>query len=117
MLSHIAKHIAKKKILIIEQHRIRNQLSKIKQLINITSDWTNSLNNKGQTDVFCDLSKAFKKISHPFLLSKLHYYGNRNHKVNWMGAFLSNHTQTTIVNGVHSSYVEITSGVPQGSVP
>ena len=49
-------------------------------------------------------------------MSKLHYYGIINHTLSWIGAFLSNRTQTTVVNGVHSIYVEVTSGVPQGSV-
>ena len=39
-----------------------------------------------------------------------------DHTLSWIGAFLSNRTQTTVVNSVHSSYVEVTSGVPQGSV-
>ena len=106
MLSHIAKHIAKNNIIINEQHGFRNKLSTITQLINTTTDWANTLNNKGQTDIiFLDFSKAFDKMSHKFLLSKLHYYGIRNHTLSGIGAFLSNHTQTTVVNGVHSSYV------------
>ena len=114
MPSHIAKHIAKNNIIINEQHGFRNKLSTITQLINT---WANTLNNKGQTDIiFLDFSKAFDKISHKFILSKLHYYGIRNHTLSWIGAFLYNHTQTTVVNGVHSSYVEATSGVTQGSV-
>ena len=105
MLSHIAKHIAKNNIIINEQHGFRNKLSIITQLMNTTTDWANTLNNKGQTDImFLDFSKAFDKISHKFLLSKLHYYGIRNHTLSWIGAFLSNRTQTTVVNGVHSSY-------------
>ena len=116
MLSHIAKHIAKN-IIINEQHGFRNKLSTIIQLINTTTDWANTLNNKSQTDiVFLEFSKTFDKISHRFILSKLHYYGIRNHTLSLIGAFLSNHTQTTVVNGVHSSYVEVTSGVPKGSV-
>ena len=117
MLSHIAKIIAKNNIIINEQHGFRNKLSTIRQLINTTTDWANTLNNKGQTDIiFFDFSKAFDKISHKFILSKLHYYGIRNHTLSWIGAFLYNRTQTTVVNGVHSSYVEVISGVPQGSV-
>ena len=109
-LSHI-------NIIINEQHGFRNKLSTITQLINTTTDWANTQNNKGQTDaIFLDFSKAFDKISHKFILSKHHYYGIRNHTLRWICAFLSNRTQTTVVNGVLSSYVEVTSGVPQGSV-
>ena len=61
MLSHIAKHTAKNNIIINEQHGFRNKLSTITQLINTTTDWANTLNNKGQTDIFIDFSKAFDK--------------------------------------------------------
>ena len=55
-------------------------------------------------------------MSHKFILSKLHYYVLEITHLVWEGAFLSNLTQTTVVNGVHSCHVEVISGVPQESV-
>ena len=108
MLSHIAKQIAKNNVIINERHGFCNKLSAITQLLNTTTDWANTLNNKGRTDViFLDFSKAFDKISHKFILSKLRYYCIRNHTLSWIGAFHSSRTRTTVVNGVHSSNVEV----------
>ena len=73
MLSHISKHTVNIYILISEKHGFRNRLSQITQPINTTTDWANTLNDNGQADfIFLDFSKAFDKISHKFLLSKLH---------------------------------------------
>ena len=58
-----------------------------------------------------EFSRAFDKISHTFLLSNVHYYGIRNHRLR-----TQRRTQTTVVSSVHSCYAEVTSGVPQGSV-
>ena len=70
MLSHIAKHIAKSNIIINEQHGFRNKLSTTTHLINTTTDWANTLNNKGQTDIiFLDFSKHLTKYDIYFYLS------------------------------------------------
>ena len=56
-----------------------------------------------------DFAKAFDKVSHRRLLYKLEYYGIQTHTLNWIQAFLSDRTQTVVIDGV-------TSGVPQGTV-
>ena len=53
---------------------------------------------------------------HKYLFKNFCNYGIRSHTLSWIGAFISNHTQETAVNCVHSSYVQVISGVPQGPV-
>ena len=70
MLSLIAKHIAKNNIVIIEQHGFRKKLFTITQLINTTTHWANTLNNKGQTDIIFltsvkHLTKYHINLSYP----------------------------------------------------
>ena len=66
--------------------------------------------------ILLDFSKAFDRVPHAKLLEKLKYYGIRGPMLNWTESFLIGRTQKVSVNGVHSSPINVTSGVPQGSV-
>ena len=63
-----------------------------------------------------DIVKAFDKVSHRRLLYKLEYYGIQTHTLNWIQAFLTDRTQTIVIDGITSNTVPVTSGVPQGTV-
>ena len=66
--------------------------------------------------VFLDLSKAFDTICHDILLEKLKYYGFRGLANNWFCSYLTGRTQYTEFQSTKSSTLNITSGVPQGSI-
>ena len=76
-----------------------------------------ALDNKTQIDaILLDFAKAFDKVPHKRLLSKLTSYGITGNKHNWVTSFLSNRKQRVSVNGALSDITDVTSGVPQGSV-
>ena len=87
------------------------------QLIETVHDWMMALYNKTQTDaILLDFAKAFDKVPHKHLLSKLTSYGITGNTHNWITSFLSNRKQRVSVNGALSDTTDVTSGVPQGSV-
>ena len=117
VLSHIAKHLSANKNLLDSQHGFRQRLSTVTQLITSTHDWAPTLQHRGQTDVILlDFSKAFDKVPHLRLSAKLNHYGIRGQTLDWIRSFLDNRTQAVSVNGTHSSWGKVSSGVPQGSV-
>ena len=91
--------------------------STVSQLLRILDNWTESLELGGQIDViYTDLEKAFDKIPHRRLLSKLKSYGVNTETIQWIAAFLKNRRQRVKINGVYSFWTNVLSGVPQGSI-
>ena len=66
--------------------------------------------------VFIDLKKAFDTVDHNILLRKLDFYGFRGMIQDWFESYLRERTQVTIVGQNTSNKMNITCGVPQGSV-
>ena len=81
-------------------------------------DRVNNLLNTGNTPlaVFLDLSKAFDTIDHNILIEKLHSYGASGKELKWFISYLQNRKQFVSLENVSSSYYQITTGVPQGSI-
>jgi hypothetical protein len=117
VVSHLSKHLDTHNILADHQHGFRRGRSCETQLALSIHDWAKTLNARGQVDVMLlDFSKAFDVVPHKRLLNKLHFYGVRGRTNAWIEAFLSDRTQKVSYNGTHSSPIDVTSGVPQGSV-
>ncbi|KAK6187305.1 hypothetical protein SNE40_005366 [Patella caerulea] len=66
--------------------------------------------------VYFDISKAFDRVWHRGLLSKLHAVGIRGNIHRILESYLSNRQQSVVIDGVSSNSSTIHAGVPQGSV-
>ena len=66
--------------------------------------------------ILLDFAKAFDTVDHEILLRKLDYYGIRGTALNWFKSYLCNRSQCVSIDGQLSDELNITHGVPQGSV-
>lgn len=66
--------------------------------------------------VMLHLQKAFDTVDHGILLMKLKRVGLKSPAVNWFKSYLANRKQVCKVGEALSTIIEVTCGVPQGSM-
>ena len=84
------------------------------KLLNIISE--NAINNHVTVVTFLDLSKAFDCLQYDKLFFKLDKLGFSEHTLKWLKSFLSNRTQVVNLNGTVPHQLDMSLGVPQGSI-
>jgi len=66
--------------------------------------------------VYTDFEKAFDRVPHKRLLGKLYSYNIHEDNIIWIKAYLDNRTQRVKINNYYSSWANVISGIPQGSI-
>ena len=71
-----------------------------------------------QTDtIYTDFSSAFTSVNHRLLLYKLRYSFNiTGLALGWIESYLGQRSQRVILDGKHSDWLPVLSGVPEGSI-
>lgn len=117
LTSTIMNHLENNEIMSSQQHGFRKKRSCETQLLGFTNELIENTSRGQQTDILImDFAKAFDKVNHSLLIHKLRQYGVVGKINQWILDFLTSRRQAVVVNGVKSGFIDVKSGVPQGSV-
>ena len=113
----IVEHITSNNLISNTQHGFLPKRSCVTQLLTSMEYWTDEIQKGNPVDVlYVDFKKAFDKVPHKRLLTKLKAYGIIGKLLNWIYSFLVGRKQRVTINSFKSTWVDVVSGVPQGSV-
>lgn len=91
--------------------------STVLQILHVIDEWTRIVDEGGEADViYMDFQKAFDKVPHQWLLNKQTSYGIAGDIYQWIASFLTGSKQRVHIRGNFSSWKNVVSGVPQGSI-
>ena len=85
------------------------------QLLEVYRGILDSTTSGKQADAIY-LSKAFDKVPHHLLLSKLSDFGICGSLLFWFHSYLSDRRHRVVLHGVYSDWLSVTSGVPQSFI-
>lgn len=108
ILKRITTYLENETILSPHQHGFRKGLSTVTRLMELAHDISKSIDQQKQVDlIFLDFSKAFDKVSHKKLMSKLEFYLGAGPVITWIKNYLSNRSQFVEVNNEISASTHV----------
>lgn len=112
--NQLMEHLETNYLLSNTQHGFRRNLSTETALMKVCDKIYDNI-DRGKITLLtlCDLSKAFDSVSHEQLLKKLPLI---NVDTFWFDQYLSNRTQSVKIENVVSGKLDVSFGVPQGSI-
>ena len=115
--SQISDYLESALLLNAEQHGFRKDHSTIHSIAQFTAYVNSNLDDRTPTyATFVNFRKAFDCVQHDTLLDKLKNLDLSDQVISWIQSYLSSRKQRVLANGIHSTFLTIKQGVPQGSV-
>jgi Reverse transcriptase (RNA-dependent DNA polymerase)/Endonuclease-reverse transcriptase len=113
----ITEHLRRNKIISNTQHGFRKGRSCTTNLLEFMEVVTRAADEGKSVDIiYLDFAKAFDKVPIQRLIAKMSAAGLRGNVLKWISDWLVGRKQRVTVQGRFSTWRDVLSGVPQGSV-
>ena len=113
----IMSFLTRNELITPQQHGFMRGRSCQTNILLCLEQWTKTLDDGMSVDVaYFDYAKAFDKVSHRLLKSKLRSYGIGGKLLKWIEDWLGDRKQRVVVGDAKSPWLEVVSGTTQGTV-
>ena len=101
----------------VAQHGFSKNKSAVSNLIEFYDAVSEEMDRGNPVDIFYfDFAKAFDTVPHSKLMIKLRDLNLDGRIVKWIQDYLHDRVQRVMIHGVQSEWLDVYSGVPQGSL-